>query len=56
MNMKKTVFLLPFLFLALMAGAQDFQTDIAQIEVPSFNGKTLANSLTPYMSIFPKNC
>ncbi|MBO4826505.1 MAG: hypothetical protein J5506_04625 [Prevotella sp.] len=42
--MKKTVFFLPFLFLALMASAQDFQTEIALIEVPSFNGKTLAKA------------
>ena len=42
--MKKTVFFLPFLFLALIAHAQDFQTEIVLIEVPSFNGKTLAKA------------
>ena len=42
--MKRSVFFVSFLFLALMAGAQDFPTDIAQIEVPSFNGKTLAKA------------
>lgn len=39
--MKKSVFFVPFLFLAIIVSAQDFPTDIAQIEVPSFNGKTL---------------
>ena len=42
--MKKNVFFFPFLLLALMAGAQDFQTEIALVEVPSFNGKTLAKA------------
>jgi hypothetical protein len=39
--MKKALFLIPFLFLALTAGAQDFQTEIALVEVLDFNGKTL---------------
>ena len=38
------VLFFPFLLLALMAGAQDFQTEIALVEVPSFNGKTLAKA------------
>ena len=42
--MKKSVILIPFLFLALVAGAQDFQTEIALIDVPDFNGKTLAKA------------
>ena len=42
--MKKLVLFFPFLLLALMAGAQDFQTEIALVEVPSFNGKTLAKA------------
>lgn len=39
--MKKTLFLISFLSLTLAAGAQDFKTEIALVEVPSFNGKTL---------------
>lgn len=42
--MKKTAFLLPLLLLALTASAQDFPTEISQIDVPSFNGKTLAQA------------
>ena len=42
--MKKSVILIPFLFLALAVGAQDFQTEIALIDVPDFNGKTLAKA------------
>ena len=42
--MKKSVILIPFLFLALVAGAQDFQTEIKLIDVPDFNGKTLAKA------------
>jgi len=42
--MKKSVILIQFLFLALVAGAQDFQTEIALIDVPDFNGKTLAKA------------
>ena len=42
--MKKSVILTPFLFLALVAGAQDFQTEIKLIDVPDFNGKTLAKA------------
>ena len=42
--MKKSVILIPFLFLALVAGAQDFETEIALINVPDFNGKTLAKA------------
>lgn len=42
--MKKTLFLIPFLFLALMVGAQDFQTEIALVEALDFNGKTLAKA------------
>jgi hypothetical protein len=43
-DMKKSTFLIPFLFCALMAGAQDFQTEIALVEVPDFNGKTLTKA------------
>lgn len=43
-NMRKPVILIPFLFLALVAGAQDFQTEIKLIDVPDFNGKTLAKA------------
>lgn len=43
-DMKKSVILIPFLFLALVAGAQDFQTEIKLIDVPDFNGKTLAKA------------
>lgn len=43
-NMRKSVILIPFLFLALVAGAQDFQTEIKLIDVPDFNGKTLAKA------------
>lgn len=42
--MKKTLFLIPFLFLAVVAGAQDFQTEIALVEALDFNGKTLAKA------------
>ena len=42
--MKKSVILTTFLFLALAAGAQDFQTEIQLIDVPSFDGKTLAKA------------
>ena len=42
--MKKSVILTTFLFLALVAGAQDFQTEIALIDVPNFNGMTLAKA------------
>lgn len=42
--MKKSVILTTFLFLALAAGAQDFQTEIQLIDVPDFNGKTLAKA------------
>ena len=42
--MKKTLLLIPFLFLALLSAAQDFQTEIALIEVLDFNGKTLAKA------------
>ena len=42
--MKKSVILTTFLFLALAAGAQDFETEIALINVPDFNGKTLAKA------------
>ena len=42
--MKQSVILIPLLFLALVAGAQDFQTEISLIDVPSFNGKTLAKA------------
>lgn len=43
-EMKKSVILIPFLFLALVAGAQDFQTEIKLIDVPDFNGKTLVKA------------
>ena len=43
-RMKKSVILTTFLFLALAAGAQDFQTEIQLIDVPSFDGKTLAKA------------
>lgn len=42
--MKKSVILTTFLCLALTAGAQDFETEIKLIDVPSFNGKTLATA------------
>ena len=42
--MKKSVILTTFMLLALAAGAQDFETEIALIDVPSFNGKTLAKA------------
>ncbi len=42
--MKKSVILTTFLSLALAAGAQDFQTEIQLIDVPSFDGKTLAKA------------
>ena len=42
--MKRTLFLIPFLCLAHLAGAQDFQTEIALVEVLDFNGKTLAKA------------
>ena len=42
--MKKTLFLIPFLFLAVVAGAQDFETEIALVEALDFNGKTLAKA------------
>ena len=42
--MKKSVILTTFLFLALVAGAQDFQTEISLIDVPNFNGMTLAKA------------
>ena len=42
--MKRALLLTPFLFLALIAGAQDFQTEIALVEVPSFDGMTLAKA------------
>ena len=42
--MKKSVILTTFLFLTLVAGAQDFQTEIALIDVPNFNGMTLAKA------------
>ena len=42
--MKKSLILIPFLFLALVAGAQNFQTEIKLIDVPDFNGKTLAKA------------
>jgi len=42
--MKKTLLLISFLFLALLSAAQDFQTEIALIEVLDFNGKTLAKA------------
>jgi hypothetical protein len=40
----KKLFILSFLLLPLIAGAQDFQTEITLVEVPSFNGKTLAKA------------
>ena len=42
--MKKTLFLIPFLTLALIARAQDFQTEIALVEALDFNGATLAKA------------
>ena len=42
--MKKSVILTTMLFLALGAGAQDFQTEIKVIEEPNFNGMTLAKA------------
>jgi len=39
--MRKTLFLIPFLCVTLATGAQDFQTEIALVQVPGFNGKTL---------------
>ena len=44
--MKKSVILTPFLFIALVAGAQDFQTEIEliNVNVSDFNGKTLATA------------
>ena len=42
--MKKSIILTTFLFLTLVAGAQDFQTEIALIDVPNFNGMTLAKA------------
>lgn len=42
--MKKSVILTTLLCLALAAGAQDFQTEIKLIDVPDFNGKTLAKA------------
>ena len=42
--MRRTIFLIPFLSLALLVCAQDFQTEISLIEVPDFNGKTLAKA------------
>ena len=42
--MKKSVILIPLLFLALASGAQEFQTEISLVEVPNFNGKTLAKA------------
>ena len=42
--MKKSIILIPFLFFALIAGAQDFQTEIAVIDAPNFNGMTLAKA------------
>lgn len=44
MNMKKTLILIPFLTLALIARAQDFQTEIALVEALDFNGATLAKA------------
>ena len=44
MNMKKTLILIPFLTLALIARAQDFQTEIALVEALDFNGATLAKT------------
>ena len=42
--MKKSVILIPLLFLALVAGAQDFQTEVVLVDAPDFNGKTLAKA------------
>ena len=42
--MKRTLFLIPFLCLALLVCAQDFQTEIALVEVLDFNGKILAKA------------
>ena len=42
--MKKSIILIPFLFFALIAGAQDFQTEIVVIDAPNFNGMTLAKA------------
>ena len=42
--MKKTLILIPFLTLALIARAQDFQTEIALVEALDFNGATLAKA------------
>ena len=42
--MKKSVILTTLLFLALGAGAQDFQTEIKLIDEPNFNGMTLAKA------------
>lgn len=42
--MKKNVFLISFLFSSLLVGAQDLRTEISLVEVPSFNGKTLAQA------------
>ena len=42
--MKKSVILTTLLCLALVAGAQDFQTEIALVEDLDFNGKTLAKA------------
>ena len=44
MNMKKTLILIPFLTFALIARAQDFQTEIALVEALDFNGATLAKA------------
>ena len=44
MNMKKPLILIPFLTLALIARAQDFQTEIALVEALDFNGATLAKA------------
>ena len=43
-KMKKTVILTTLMFLALIAGAQDFQTEIKVIDEPDFNGMTLAKA------------
>lgn len=42
--MKTYAFLLSILLLPFAANAQDFQTEISQIDVPSFNGKTLTKA------------
>jgi len=42
--MKKSVILISLLFLALVAGAQDFQTEVVLVDAPDFNGKTLAKA------------